>query len=49
MAFVAEAAGGRAVTGSGRVLDVEPAQLHERVPLITGSPREVEWVESFFR
>lgn len=48
MAFIAEAAGGRAVTGTGRVLDVEPKELHERVPLITGSPREVDWVASLF-
>ncbi|MDM7915635.1 MAG: class 1 fructose-bisphosphatase, partial [Candidatus Eisenbacteria bacterium] len=49
IAFLAEAAGGRATTGRERVLDVIPAELHERVPLIVGSPREVAWAESFYR
>lgn len=49
MAMIAEAAGGRATTGERRILDIEPKELHERVPLVTGSPCEVAWAESFYR
>jgi fructose-1,6-bisphosphatase I len=50
MALIAEAAGGRATTGEGRVLDVVPGDdLHQRVPLIIGSRREVEFAERVYR
>jgi fructose-1,6-bisphosphatase I len=42
LAFVAEAAGGSASTGTGRILDVQPRTLHERVPLYLGSKEDVE-------
>lgn len=43
MAYIAEQAGGMAVTVDGqRVLDIQPESLHERTTLITGSKREVE-------
>jgi fructose-1,6-bisphosphatase len=42
MAMIVEQAGGRASTGRGRILEVVPASLHERVPVILGSRREVE-------
>ncbi|MCR4315818.1 MAG: class 1 fructose-bisphosphatase [Planctomycetes bacterium] len=45
LAFVCEAAGGKASTGYKRILDVEPTELHQRVPLIIGSPAEVEFYE----
>lgn len=48
-AFIFEAAGGRATTGSERILDIVPTELHQRVPLILGSPREVELFEAFMR
>jgi fructose-1,6-bisphosphatase I len=48
MAFIAEAAGGRATTGTEDVLDIMPRELHQRVPLIVGSVREVEWVETLY-
>jgi fructose-1,6-bisphosphatase I len=41
MAFIAEAAGGAASTGTQRILDVEPASLHQRVPLFIGSAQDV--------
>lgn len=47
LAFVVEQAGGRASTGTGRVLDVVPASLHERMPLAIGSRAEVELFETF--
>ena len=42
MAFIVEQAGGRAETGAGPVLDVEPEALHDRTPLFIGSPSMVE-------
>jgi fructose-1,6-bisphosphatase I len=41
-AFIFEAAGGKASTGRGRILDVQPDALHMRVPLILGSTAEVD-------
>lgn len=40
-AFIFEAAGGRAITGSGDVLDIVPTDIHQRVPLILGSRDDV--------
>lgn len=37
MSFLIEAAGGLATTGEGRVLDVIPSELHQRVPIFIGS------------
>lgn len=42
MAFIVEQAGGAASTGRERLLDVVPQSLHERVPVLLGSRREVE-------
>jgi len=42
VALVVERAGGAASTGRARVLDLVPRELHERVPVILGSPREVD-------
>ncbi len=42
MAMIVEQAGGLASTGRARILDVVPRALHERVPVILGSRREVE-------
>ena len=41
MAFIVEQAGGRAETGRGPVLDVEPQALHDRCPVYIGSPAMV--------
>jgi fructose-1,6-bisphosphatase I len=41
MAFVIEQAGGAASTGRGPLLDVAPAKLHERTPVVLGSAGEV--------
>lgn len=46
LAFLAEAAGGAASTGMGRILEVIPESLHERTPLFIGSRSEVELIES---
>jgi fructose-1,6-bisphosphatase I len=48
MAMIAESAGGRASDGQRRILDIQPNQLHGRVPLFIGSQRDVQFAESFF-
>ena len=37
MAMIIEAAGGKASTGPGDIPDVNPKELHQRVPVILGS------------
>ena len=49
MAFLVEQAGGAATTGTQRILDIEPEQLHQRVPVILGSRLEVERVTGYHR
>ncbi len=50
LAFIAEQAGGRAITDDGRdILDIEPDSLHQRVPLIIGSRAAVDVAESFMQ
>lgn len=46
MAMVVEHAGGKATTGTERILDLEPKALHQRVPLIIGSAEDVEQAEA---
>ncbi len=48
-AFIFEAAGGAASTGRGRILDVMPEKLHQRVPLALGSTLDVADFERFSR
>ncbi len=42
MGFIIEQAGGMASTGRERILDVVPETLHQRVPVIMGSPYDVK-------
>jgi fructose-1,6-bisphosphatase I len=49
LALVAEAAGGRASTGRGRILDVVARDHHQRTPLYIGSAEEVDWAEQCLR
>lgn len=48
MAFLIEQAGGIATTGSQRILDIKPEQLHQRVPTILGSKNMVEQLCSYY-
>jgi fructose-1,6-bisphosphatase I len=41
LAFIAEQAGGAAVDGKRCVLDVEPHDIHQRVPFVVGGKEEV--------
>ena len=47
MAMIVEQAGGSASFGRGRILDLEPSELHQRVPLILGCRSEVERIERY--
>jgi fructose-1,6-bisphosphatase I len=49
LSFLAVQAGGAATTGDIDVLDVEPADLHQRVPLFIGSQSEVDLLQRFVR
>lgn len=49
MAFLIEQAGGAASTGRQRIMEVEPQELHQRVPVILGSKNEVERVAGYHR
>jgi len=47
MAFIVEAAGGRASNGKKRILEVKPETLHQRTPIFIGSEYDVKMVEEF--
>jgi fructose-1,6-bisphosphatase I/sedoheptulose-1,7-bisphosphatase len=47
--MVIEQAGGRASTGYGPVLDVEPTGLHQRSGFVFGARHEVERIEQYHR
>mgnify|MGYP000844134614 CR=1 FL=1 len=42
MAFIAEQSGGLASTGSMRVMELAPTELHQRCPLYIGSKNMVQ-------
>jgi fructose-1,6-bisphosphatase I len=42
-----EQAGGKAETGTGRILEVMPEEIHQRVPCLIGSKDEVEMCVSY--
>lgn len=47
IAFLAEQAGGQAIDGAQRIMDVIPTTLHQRVPFIVGSTNMVDKVKEF--
>ena len=49
MAFLAEQANGKSSDGFTRTMDVEPTELHQRVPFLCGSKNMVEKAEAFMR
>jgi fructose-1,6-bisphosphatase I len=49
MAFIIEQAGGKATTGSKRILEVTPEQLHQRVPFFVGSENMVNKAEALYK
>lgn len=48
MALLIEAAGGKSTTGPKGILDIEPSDIHQRVPVILGSAEEVRRVEAWY-
>jgi fructose-1,6-bisphosphatase I/sedoheptulose-1,7-bisphosphatase len=49
VAFIIEQAGGLASTGRGRVLEITPEDLHQRIAFIFGAREEVERIEQYHR
>jgi len=49
MSFILEQAGGRAIDGKGRIMEVQPTELHQRVPVYMGSTKMVEKLESYLK
>jgi fructose-1,6-bisphosphatase I len=47
MSFIVEQAGGASSTGRERILEMQPDDLHQRVPVILGSRNEVEQVVAY--
>ena len=47
IAFLVEQAGGFATTGRQRVMEIQPKNIHQRVPMIFGSRREIRRVERY--
>ena len=47
MAFIAEQAGGKASDGFNRIMEIEPTELHQRVPFFCGSANMVAKAEEF--
>lgn len=44
MAMIVEQAGGKAFAGKGRILEIEPSDLHQRTSVVLGSADEVDRV-----
>ena len=49
MAFIAEQANGIAIGGKNRIMDIEPTELHQRVPFFCGSRNMVNKLSEFLK
>ncbi|AZQ83130.1 class 1 fructose-bisphosphatase [Colwellia sp. Arc7-635] len=49
MSFLIEQAGGLAMTSEGRIMDIEPTDIHQRVEVIMGSKNEVEACLNYYK
>ncbi|MFC6268879.1 class 1 fructose-bisphosphatase [Frigoriflavimonas asaccharolytica] len=49
MAYLTEQAGGKCSDGFQRIMEIEPTELHQRVPFFCGSSDMVEKAEEFMR
>lgn len=47
IAFLIEQAGGKAIDGKTRILDIKPTAIHQRTPLIFGSASEIERIARY--
>ena len=48
MSMILEQAGGAGSTGTGRVLDVVPSEIHQRTPVFLGSVENVFELDQFY-
>lgn len=49
LSMIVEQAGGKAITGPERILDIIPQDIHQTVPIFLGSKENIEELETFFR
>jgi fructose-1,6-bisphosphatase I len=49
LAMVVEQAGGMATDGKRRILDIDPQEIHQRVPLFIGSKDDVVRVMEIYK
>ena len=49
MSFIVEQAGGRALDGYKRIMEIQPSDLHQRAPIYIGSKDAVDKVEDFLK
>lgn len=49
VAYIIEQAGGRAIDGRQRILDVKPTSLHQHTPVFLGSEEDVNVCEEFLK
>ena len=47
LAFVVEQAGGKASDGKNRIMELQPTELHQRIPFFCGSKNMVDTLEKF--
>ena len=48
MSFLVEQAGGMALTGKSRIMELVPQNVHQRVPCILGSRGDVRELQSYY-
>lgn len=46
MSFIIEQAGGASTDGVGRILDIVPTDIHQRVPVVLGAKNEVDYIKN---
>lgn len=49
MSFIVEQAGGLSTTGRERIMKLQPARLHQRVPVLMGSKNEVALIATYYK
>ncbi|KAF5747595.1 Fructose-1 6-bisphosphatase [Tripterygium wilfordii] len=47
MSYLVEQAGGKAIDGQQRILDIQPVEIHQRTPIFIGSQDEVEKLQGY--
>ena len=49
LSFIIEQAGGMAIDGNRRIMEIKPKSIHQRTPIYIGSRKNVEKVKSFLK